>query len=434
MKCSLRQKHLLGVLKAKVAKLAADARSTDIRTQEAALRDLLGVSRESLKPKSIVPIVDGYEVYVSRWRSNDDTIFMGRMFMDPAAGLPIISNSAQIPALMGDTDSSMVIVTNLKPPSNQNVQVVAEGGPPNMTQAKINGAWANQWECNYLTKEGDNFMYVYYGQTAGTNAALRVNYYTCKMPTNKQLIPANWLKLTQELKAPMLSFEVTDALQVGMQEYRMPFYFRSMGGYYTEYNKNQLGNVPNGMKYITLHDTSQMWQVNKLVNIRAWNSLTFCFKINENRKAAVEGVFGYRFTQLSMGLTDNNSITAFLPDNTQATFANETGKWYICCINKFNSDGFSDNKYQIAIYPAEQAMRGVSFNEPSNVFTKTYFRNVPIAQSVESVGLFQFGYDTASLVAARMSLAWFRVFDYNLTPEDFMKDANNGWKRNWYVK
>lgn len=425
-----------GQYKNAISTLAANARSTDIRVQETALRDLLGVSRESLKPRSIVPSIDGYEIYVSRWRSNDDTIFMGRMFMDPSAGLPIISNSAQIPALMGDTDSSMTIVTNLKPEANQNVQIVAEGGPSNQIQSKVNGAWANQYECNYLTKDGDNFLSVYYGQTAGSQAALRVNYYGCKAPGTKRLVPAKWLKLTQELKAPMLSFEVTDSLQVGMQEYRLPFYFRSMGNYYTEYNKNQLKSVPNEMKHITFHDTTQMWQVNKLVNIRAWNSLTFCFKINENRKAATEGIFAYRFTELSMGLTGNNSVTVFLPDNAQATFANQVGKWYVCCINKSSAEGFSDNKYSVAVYPAEQAMKGVTLNEPSNVFTRTYYRNVPIAPngSVESNGLFQFGYDTASLVAARMSIAWFRVFDYNLKGDDVTKDANNLWKRNWYVK
>ncbi len=413
-----------------VSNLAANARSNDIRVQEQALQGLLGVKRESLKPRSIVPVIDGYEMYVSRWRSNDDTIFMGRMFMDPSAGLPIISNSSQIPALMGDIDSSMCIVTNLKPPADINTTFEIAGGNTNIASATVNGAWANPMECNYLTKDNDNQMLIYYAQTAGQSAALRVNYYPCKNAANKQLVPASWLKLTQELKAPMLSFEVKN--DNSMREYRMPWYFRSMGGFYTESTPSNLKSVPNEMKYISFTSTENMWQVNKLINIRAWNSLTFCFRINEPRKARVEGIFAYRFTKLGLGLTENNSITAFLPDNTTATFANEVGKWYICCINKDNAEGYSDNKYTIAIYPAEQAMRGVSLSEPANVFTKTYYRNVPIASSVESNGLFQFGYDTAALVAARMSIAWFRVFDYNLTGEDLKKDAKNEWKRTWY--
>ncbi len=414
-----------GSYKAYVTQLAQNARSTDIRTQEVALRDLLGINRESLLPRSIVPKIDGYEIYVNRWRSNDDTIFMGRMFMDASSGLPIISNSAQIPALMGPADSSMVILTNLKPTSDVNVSFQVTGGTTNIIRAKLNNQNLANDQCKVLSKQDDNHLSIYYGQTAGTNAALRVNYKLCNQG-QMNLIPAEWLKLTQEIKAPMISFEVNNSGT--MAEFRQPENFRSMGNYVVENTPSNYQDAPNGNKFISITSTQNYWQMNKLVNIRAWNSLTFCFRINNNRAANVEGIFGYRFTQLSLGLTEGG-VTFMLPDNTRYSFGNSIGSWYVCYISKQSSDGYTDNKYTVAIYPYETVVSGVSLNEPANVITKTFYRNVPIASTIESNGLFQFGADTASGVSSRFSLAWFHLFDYNLSAADLKTDALNGWKR-----
>ncbi len=417
-----------GAYKAYVALLAQQTNSTDIRVQEVALQKLLGIARKSLLPRSNVPIVDGYELYINRWRSNDDTIFMGRMFMDASPGMPLINSSSQIPALMGASDSSMAIIANLKPPTDKNVEFSIAGGWSNILRGFLNGQSLRNGECKNLSATYKNNLYLYYGQTAGNYAQLQVKYKLCGQNTTPQLVPGEWLKLTQELKAPMISCEVNN--QNVMAEFRQPDNFRGMGTYLTESTPSNYQSAPNGKKFIKITSTQNFWQINKLVNIRAWNSLTFCFRIDSGRVAVgPEGLFAYRFTQLGLGLTDNNSITAFLPDNTTFTFANTLSQWYVCYIQKESSGGYSDNKYTIAIYPFDDVVNGVSLNEPDKVVTKIYYRNVPIAKDIESNGLFQFGYDTVSQISARFSLAWFHVFDYNLTSADLQKDATDSWGR-----
>lgn len=447
-----------GAYKEAVRDLARRVQSSDAEEQAIALKDFMGIRRETLgKPK--LPAVNAYEIYAFRWHSNDDAIFMGRMFQSGASGLPIITDSSKINALSGTEDSSFVIVSDLRPPGAADVQFSFPAGMANGVSATLNADREKMWErnknapndyrrdyphqqnnainesCTQLTAGGKNYLKVYFNQkAAGTPAAFRLLYKACNSNGSPSTIPSNWVTLSQEFKAPMLSFEVRSRgirgrqAVMGFHEYRMPeFFIADNSNVYVEDRNTNLG--PNGLKSITFESTNSKWEINKLLHVNSWNTLTFCFKLNRPNKANTEAIMAWRLAGLAIRSMNDGNVQFDIPEASQR-FRAQVGKWYVVNITRSSTNGYLNNKIMIAMYEYNLARGGVTLTEPANVFNKIYTRNQPLNPG-PPFGIMSWGADSAGPVSAGFSMAWVRLYDYALDADNFNKDINNRWMREW---
>jgi hypothetical protein len=447
-----------GTYKEFVRDLARRTQSTDPEIQAFALKDFMGINRETLgKPK--LPFINAYELFAFRWHSNDDALFMGRMFQSGVAGMPIITDSSKIPALSGTLDSSFVLISDLRPPGSADIQLSFPVGMGNGASATINADRENMWErnknapndyrrdflhqqnnannesCTQLKAGGKNYLKAYFNQkVSGPPAAFRLLYRLCNQGGNPMTIPANWVGLSQEFKAPMLSFEVRSRgirgrqAVMGLHEYRMPeFFIADNSNVYVEDRDTNSG--PNGLKSITFESTNSKWEINKLMHCDAWQSLTFCFKLNRPNKTASEAIMAWRIAALGIRSLNDGNVVFDIPEANQR-FRAQIGKWYVVNITKTSSGGYLNNDITIAMYEYNMARSGVSLTEPANVFKKVYMRNNPLSPG-PPFGIMSWGADSAGPVSAGFSMAWVRLYDYALDAENFSKDINNKWMREW---
>ncbi len=446
-----------GTYKEFVRDLARRTKSTDPEIQAIALNEFMGIRREVLgKPKMLA--INAYEVYCFQAHANDDALFMGRMYQTGTTGMPIIPDTSKIPALAGARDSSFVILTDLRPSSAQDIQLSFPAGMTNGVSATVNSDRERFWErnanapndyrrdfphnqndavnksCTNLKSGGKNYMKVYFNHSSGPYAAFRMLYKPCNSGGAAMTIPSNWITLSQEFKAPMLSFEVRSRgirgrqAVIGLHEYRMPeFFIADNSNVFVEDRGTNVG--PNNMKYINFESTNSKWEINKLIHPDSWQTMTFCFRLNRPNKANSEAIMAYRIGRLGINSLSDGSIQFNLPDTSQK-FGARMGKWYVVNITKKSSAGFLNNEIMVAMYEYDVARSGVSLSEPGSVFRKTYMRNNPLTPG-PPFGIMSWGADSAGPISAGFSMAWVRLYDYALDSENFKKDVNNSWMREW---
>jgi len=443
-----------GSYKQYIADLAAKTRSTDPMIQAKALQDFLGISREILSaPK--VPGVNAYELFSFRMHQQDDALFMGRTFADGQDGFPIIANSAQLPPLSGPTDSSFVIVSDLRPPKTETVQFTV---PVSIFQGvsmtintdrermqERNASGPNDFRrdfpiwpgsqtnpsCTVLAKSGRNYFKTYFNNKFGSLAKFQVDISNCAPNAPKNKLPGAWINLSQEVKAPMLSFEVRARslrgrpAALGMHEYRMPeFFIADNSAIFVEDRPSNLAMVPNRMRYITFESTESKWELNKLMSSDAWTSMTFCFKLNRPNKAAREAIFAARLGPLAMFSNNNGTVTLEIDGQKLLNIPMPQGKWYVLYLQKEHSGGFRNNRISVGI--VEPTFTG---DVRSGLTSRTWSSNNPISPS--GFNIFSFGKDSAAPVSSGFSMAWLRFYDYPLTNADLVKDFQNKWIRDW---
>lgn len=446
-----------GAYKEFVRDLARRTQSTDPEIQAFALKDLMGINRELLgAPK--MPSVNAYEIFAFGWHNNNDALFMGRIFQSGRSGLPIITDASKLPALAGIENSSFVILTDLRPSGSADIQLSFPAGMGNGVTATINTDRDNQQEinknhpndyrrdflhqqnqstntsCTQLKAGGKNYLKAYCSMKVRLPTSFRILYNLCNQGGNPMSIPANWISLSQEFRAPMLSFEVRrrgvrDRPSImGLHEYRMSdFFIADNSNVYVE--DRETNAAPNGLKSITFESTNSKWEINKLMHHDSWQSLTFCFKLNRPNKSSSEAIMAWRIAALGIRSLNDGNVSFDLPEANQL-FRAQIGKWYCVNITKTSSGGYLNNDITVAMYEYNMARGGVTLTEPANVFKKVYMRNNPLTPGPQ-FGIMSWGADSSGEISAGFSLAWVRLYDYALDAENFSKDINNKWIRDW---
>jgi hypothetical protein len=214
----------------------------------------------------------------------------------------------------------------------------------------------------------------------------------------------------------------------GMHEYRMPeFFIADNRNILVEDRATNAG--PNDMKFITFESTGSKWEVNKLITYDSWQCMTFCFRMNRPNKAAVEAIFAARLSEFGIHSLANGNIRFFMPGATPQ-FAARLGVWYNVLIVKKSVGGFANNNITIYMYEHAAAKNGVSLTEQANRSSKTWNSSNPLGGP--GFAIHSWGADSSAPVSAGFSLAHVRYYDYELTADDFKKDANNTWVREWF--
>ncbi len=441
-----------------IRSLAQQTRSTDVSVQEKALMEFLGIRRETLLEPT-VPKINAYEIYNFRAHTQDNAVFMGRVFSNGEDGFPVISNLSQLPAGAGPKNSAFVIVSDLRPGKPTPVQFSFPVAISNGVSMTINGdrermaeriadkpadyrrdfphgkEMATSGACTSLAAKGGNFMKIYFNNPLGTAAEFKVDVKDCSGPSAPlKKLPGAWIALSQEIKAPVLSFEVRSrdyrgqGPRLGLHEYRMPeFFIVDNSSIFVEERPSNLGGVPNRMPYVTFESTESKLEVNKLMHVDSWTSLTMCFRLNRPNKVAEESVMAYRLGNLRVINKADGTTIVEVKGQPLITARLRIGEWYILYLEKTNSAGFWSNFIAGGIFSAEF----VAGNSSAANFagSRTFSENHPLAPN--GMGIFSFGKDAAGPVSAGFSVAWLRFYDHVLKGDDLRKDLNNKWIRSW---
>lgn len=441
--------------------LSQQTRSTDISVQEKALMEFLGIRRETLLEPT-VPKINAYEIFNFRAHTNDNAIFMGRVFSNGEDGFPVISNLSQLPAAAGPKNSAFVIVSDLRPGKPTPVQFSFPVAISNGVSMTINGdrermnermadkptdyrrdfphgkEMATSAACTSLAAAGRNFMKIYYNNPLGTAAEFQVQVRDCAGPqAQAKKLPGSWIALSQEIKAPVLSFEVrsrdyrAQGPRLGLHEYRMPeFFIVDNSSVFVEDRPSNLGGVPNRMRYVTLESTESKLEVNKLMHVDSWTAFTLCFRLNRPNKVAEESVMAYRLGNLRVINKADGTTVVEIKGQPFITARLKIGEWYVLYLEKTNTAGWWSNFIAGGIFSADFVAGNSS--APNFAGSRTFSENHPICPN--GVGIFSFGKDAAGPVSAGVSIAWLRFYDHVLKGDELRKDLNNKWIRDWEPK
>jgi hypothetical protein len=211
-----------------VANLASQTRTADEVVQRTALNSFIGIQREA-KPDQIGS-VQGLELI---WLVNNT--FVGRRILaGNSAQFPSLVNQkptvGQIPDLQSG-GNTFYVTTNVRPPSDMSIRVATQGrqaivynldyvideyrtkGMVFDTTRAIGanilqpfGLKQTGSQCWKLRAGGPNYIMGFWENTFGGNLH-QFTYSDCSSTAADKPIPAEWLTLTQEPDAPMLSWE-----------------------------------------------------------------------------------------------------------------------------------------------------------------------------------------------------------------------------------
>jgi hypothetical protein len=289
-------------------------------------------------------------------------------------------------------------------------------------------------------------------------------------------VPPAMLSLTQEMYAPFASFEVYRRDYADNQgerdlfcEYRNWEFFsldeqiagfgaaRQMitSGIDYETRESNYQYSPNRKPYITLTGGTSQLKFPRTIIPNAYKTLTCCFAlpspVNQAQGAANPILFSLDPFFVSLNAsgrnTDGTSIGDSLPRiewadvdgvsrGTVPTAVRTDGTWYLLAI-RYTSDMTT---VSVLCLPVSELLAGSSAAGLSSY--KISLESTRVAQRLNYLGVgsdantygrLTFGSaggNTKAVAGAR--IAWFHMFDYELTNEQLLKDAKGEWIREWY--
>ena len=454
-----------------IKKLKTDSSSANVAVQERALRQFLGVKRESLY-NPIIKRYNNYEVYnfATPANSNDmDAIFIGRNIrpsgnQNDATGFPnfntsFLGTNSQVMQIDNQTKTSFVILADLRPGEMKKVQFafdtkdgvvmtinkdmnnyksqmnVSQSDELRRNQSRAMTAYVYNEACTILNPNGNNRIKVYWNnQFVGGLKTFRMMYADCGVAGEQntaKIIPKNWITMTQQLDAPMLSFEYTTS---GFQEKRLPEFFPiEKSGVNDETRTTNFDsantdlNKPN-QPFIRFTGSSSSIRVNKLIRSNAISTITLVFNILNGvseESVLTFGGFSIRYVKGS-GLRFvvngvNNTNPLQIPINT--------GLWHIAVIRVGGSNSFSRNKLNVDVFQLPSLLRSKSVSLTNRFIIEKLSNDIlPMLTPQNNFVLGKNG----TFNSPQMEFASLRVYDNEITNALVLADARNAFARNWY--
>jgi hypothetical protein len=310
---------------------------------------------------------------------------------------------------------------------------------------------------------GDKYKFdVYYLPCSGANTST---------PTQ---IPPSMLSLTQEMYAPFASFEVYKrdyADNQGMRhlfsEYRNWEFFSldegmtgfakremQMSGIGYELSKSNYQYSPNNKPFIKLESATSQMKFPRTIIPNAYKTITCCFSLSQPIAQATNATSPILFSldpfYISINASgknpDGSSVGDSLPriqwadvDGVSAGViptALQLNTWYLLTV-RYTSDMTS---VSVICLPVSALLGGSSAASLSDY--KISLDSTRVAQRLNYLGAgsdantygrLTFGSVGGGTKAVNgAQIAWFHMFDYELTNEQLVKDAKNEWIREWY--
>jgi hypothetical protein len=430
-------------------------KSSDEGVQRTALSNFLGINREPPGFEQISKIV-GIEVFWFNTRTNN---FVGRRVSGPNnAQFPrIFSNDTNIANTGLDEYIEYYVLTNIRPPQTINIQlgfttddgmligkdVAVDGQTTKGMGFNDNERFGANWgqpptsytqgTCWKLRKNGPNYITAYWSQGHSIKYS-DIYYRSCDQPSSFTQIPNNWMTMTQEIDAPMLSWEYMHS--GGFRERRMPSQFPIAK---KEVRETTISADMGNFKGAAFFQSRASFIAGlKFIETNSWRTLTLGFFTggpydNNGRRDG--------YSLLSTGplyiAIDNASViikweTATLNitrrfENVLDTTGNRLN--YICINMKSDFKNMYPNRLTCSVGSATNFLNGsININSRSNNNdTFTTENNAPLYNRTDGSFLGLGGIE----FSAKFGLAFFRLFDYEMSNTDCIKDISNKWERGW---
>jgi hypothetical protein len=409
-----------GTYKTFLRNLAAQTKSDNIEIQGAALRDLLGIERESLDVP-LLPKLDSYEAF---YFNNNGQQFVGRRIRDAESGIPIV----QPPA------ASCVVITDLRPRAPEKVRFSTSSAMIAFNDYLKEGQTP---KCVQLKAGGGNITMISWYNAGMSTSEFSAFSGPCDAQRQKP-IPKDWISMTQEYKAPVLSFEVG---KNGFMERRLPDIFPlKVTNIYTEARGSNTLKAPANRGYITF--TSPSSSVLEIIPVAAasFTTLTLCFRVNrpvigKERVFTVgtaTGVIEYTLTTGgSTGTLMDISIKnegGFTSHQLQIVM----GDWLLLIVRQTSQFAGIKNAMQTQIFSVRDLLAGTSSEGPMNSTTLSPPKGQPFHAAKNWFGFGKLQVGDMATPSAGMDISHFRLYDYDLTKEELKKDVADGWSMTWF--
>jgi hypothetical protein len=432
-----------------INRLKGEMTSKDEKVQREALTKFLGVRREAYALNQI-GVIPGIEVY---WFNRGNNTFIGRRIRGGgSAEFPQISTRGIVEGTGLADNVEYLAMVNLRPPSKQQIRLRLETDDGILysknvqndtratrgkffdTQDTFGANWDqaptryDQKTCWTLEANGPNYISGWWQETGGM-ARSQIFYAPCNS-TAFQRIPSEWMTLTQEPDAPILSWQGTE---YGFIERRMPTFFElTLSGATTAQVK--LPAYP--FSTVLGFTKTASAQIRRNIAANAWRTLTLSFipgaNFNDQRVLLSFGALKISLAGKSV-LFEYTSATINsrkLCPNVLITDGKTPHYIYVNLRSDFEST--FPNRITFAVARNQQWLSGAITRADGNnnvgAFTTT--NNVPLFNTTDAAQLI-LG-DPNRVMSAEAQVGFVRLFDYELDDQDIMRDIKNGWQMMYY--
>jgi hypothetical protein len=438
-----------GQVKAQIASLAAKTRANNEATQREAMTQFLGIVRQPYGFNQI-GIIQGMEVM---WVNDSTATVLGRkLTIGPKAAFPRFSTGGIVEESGLPDRVSYIATANLRPPQDTSIRLRLESddGIIYTLNKDINPAGTRgqsihttdtlgaNWDqgttrhdarmCWNLKGQGPNYILGFWQETGG-HAHSAVLYAPCT-GTQFQPIPSNWLSLTQEPDAPMLSWEGIQTRGGARQfiERRLPFAMGMNASPQTSVVANSgSAAIPKIGALLRLRNNgSGFAMTTKNFAMNSWRTLTSQFLINSMADGAI-----LRYGSIEFGIQNRMAICSISSGALKVRHAwpvqAGSAPYYFYINMRSDFDGKYPNRLTMAFGLASDFRSGrinVQQEGPS-VVSFTTNQNTPLYTQSEAAKL-ELG-DKTGRKTADVSVAYLRLFDYELNSTDVQRDIQNTW-------
>jgi len=288
--------------------LAKMTTSTERTVQKDGLRRFMGVTREPIISNQI-PVINGIEIF---WINSGTNTFLGRRVTTGSGQFPEFDTINTIIGGTGlNTNIDYYAFANVRPPKTMIIamnvrtddgmvwglnrdfnEISTRGKAIDMTSGPYaaikTGIFSVNWDqapTQHISKApwtiqagGPNYIMGYYHQAF--NFAVSKIQYTDTSTGKTQPFPSDWLTLTQEPDAPMLSWEgitSSDETTTMFRERRLPTAMEiRIGGNASIVQLNGVNKIPAGLKL----GATGFGAITRAIGMNAWRTLTMSFVAN----------------------------------------------------------------------------------------------------------------------------------------------------------
>lgn len=440
----------LGTWKAvreKVEKLKAALKSSDENVQRRALDAFLGIRRAPYGAKQIGRI-PGIETF---WFNGGNNTFLGRrLFGEGRADFPRFSQVGGEVENTGLIDQvEYLSLVNLRPLTGQSIRLRLETDDgivysknkrfnPNTTRGqKIDtedmfGAnyiqpptTHDQTKCWDLVAGGPNYINGWWQESFGV-AHSQIYYSPCKQ-VSWQKIPAQWMTLTQEPDAPMLSWQDTN---LGFAERRVPNFFELVLSA-TDVLTNTNTAFP--YKKVLKMTGNSLGVLSRNLAMNSWRTLSVSFLAGQGQGSKTllslgpltitingrDATFSWSSATLTASHTFNGLVSSGVPN-------------YIVVNMRSDFESRYPNRVTFAIGSYSMWKNGTINIQSTgpNVNSFTTSNNAALYNKTDSAELV-LG-EKSRTKSAEIGIGSIRLFDYELDTNDILRDINNEWQMEYF--
>lgn len=419
--------------------------------QRQGLTEFLGITRSPYEKKQIGKI-QGIEVF---WFNMGTKTFIGRRI---ASKFPDIGADKIVDNTGLANNVEHLVLANLRPPTEKQIKLkittddgvyytlnkytdhiaTRQTSTRNLvsTEDSFGANWIQaptthlQSSCWTLKANGPNYIQGYW-QESGGFARLNLTYANCNGVSYHEF-PSEWIYLTQEPDAPMISWEYSE--QGAFVERRMPKFFelRQMG---TTLKDQTKANYPYQKELQLTDRTSFAETINYSIGMNSWRTITatfhttnqntgnssgyILFSLGDNFSVSILGanlIFKLSTANLSVNKTFTNVLDTtgtnanYIYLNCRSEVANTFPNIFTIAVGKLND--FKNKNINLGLNGA-------------NVEIFTTVNRRPVFNQTDSAKLY-FG-DRSGQASAKASIGALRFFDYELDSGDLARDAKNEW-------